>query len=332
MTPTCGIPPCTVMWWVSIAQDDVWLAPVRGGRAWQLTSEQAPARDLRFSPDGSTWPTSAGATADPRRMRSPPRVVPRCASRGGVTRTVGCWGGLTPAGCTWPRRSVSRYASTWARAVSLDGGPAQRLPYGPVTALDLTAGGGVVLGTEFGGRRRDPAMWKRDRGGTAGRLWIDPEGSGMFVRRVPVRPRGRGQRVVRAARWLRSAPAHRPLRLLRAARQLRRRTRGVRRCRRALLLDDLAANSQPRRLELRTGGPRAAHIPASVPASEHLGEVAVDRTGQASAVEVRGSVQWVTHVDGPVRALAADPGVRARLPRLLGEEVVWSATPRAKRA
>ncbi|HYZ37234.1 MAG TPA: hypothetical protein VE673_11025 [Pseudonocardiaceae bacterium] len=92
---------------------------------------------------------------------------------------------------------MSRYASTWARAVSLDGGPAQRLPYGPVTALDLTAGGGVVLGTEFGGRRRDPAMWKRDRGGTAGRLWIDPEGSGMFVRRVPVRPRGRGQRVLR---------------------------------------------------------------------------------------------------------------------------------------
>ncbi|MBV8996457.1 MAG: PDZ domain-containing protein, partial [Pseudonocardiales bacterium] len=38
---------------------------------------------------------------------------------------------------------------------------------------------------------------------------------------------------------------------------------------------------------------------------------------------VRGSVQWVTHADGPVRALAADPGVRARLPRLLGEDVVW---------
>jgi tricorn protease len=35
-----------------VAQDDVWLAPVEGGRAWQLTSNQAPARDLRFSPDG----------------------------------------------------------------------------------------------------------------------------------------------------------------------------------------------------------------------------------------------------------------------------------------
>jgi tricorn protease len=42
---------------------------------------------------------------------------------------------------------------------------------------------------------------------------------------------------------------------------------------------------------------------------------------------VRGAVHWVTHRSGPARALAAEPGVRARLPRtfrLEGEEwVVW---------
>ena len=74
---------------------------------------------------------------------------------------------------------------TWARTVPLDGGPAQRLPYGPVTALDIAAGGGGVLGTGFGGRRRDPEMWKRYRGGTAGRLWIDPDATGGFVRLLP---------------------------------------------------------------------------------------------------------------------------------------------------
>ncbi|HZS20572.1 MAG TPA: PDZ domain-containing protein, partial [Pseudonocardiaceae bacterium] len=89
------------------------------------------------------------------------------------------------------------------------------------------------------------------------------------------------------------------------------------------LLNDLAADSRPHRLELRTGGPRAARIASPVPAGKHLGDVAVDRAGQASAVEVRGTVQWVTHADGPVRTLAAQPGVRARLARLLGEDVAW---------
>ncbi|MDQ2791766.1 MAG: hypothetical protein M3Y73_19470, partial [Actinomycetota bacterium] len=35
-----------------VAQDDVWLAPLEGGRSWQLTSDNAPTKDLRFSPDG----------------------------------------------------------------------------------------------------------------------------------------------------------------------------------------------------------------------------------------------------------------------------------------
>ena len=36
-------------------------------------------------------------------------------------------------------------------------------------------------------------------------------------------------------------------------------------------------------------------------------------------------MHWVAHRDGPARALAATPGVRARLPRVLGDtgEVVW---------
>ena len=42
-------------------------------------------------------------------------------------------------------------------------------------------------------------------------------------------------------------------------------------------------------------------------------------------VEVRGTVHWLTHKDGPARALHVDPDARARLPRVLGEtgRVVW---------
>src|SRR4029079_6721940 len=33
----------------------------------------------------------------------------------------------------------------------------------------------------------------------------------------------------------------------------------------------------------------------------------------------RGTVHWLTHKDGPARALHVDPAARARLPRVLGE-------------
>ena len=42
-------------------------------------------------------------------------------------------------------------------------------------------------------------------------------------------------------------------------------------------------------------------------------------------VEVRGTVHWLTHKDGPARALHVDPAARARLPRVLGDtgQAVW---------
>ncbi len=48
-------------------------------------------------------------------------------------------------------------------------------------------------------------------------------------------------------------------------------------------------------------------------------------TGQGSAVQVRGTVHWLTHREGPARALSAIGGPAARLPMVLGDtgEVVW---------
>ena len=40
---------------------------------------------------------------------------------------------------------------------------------------------------------------------------------------------------------------------------------------------------------------------------------------------MRGTVHWLTHADGPARALLVDPAARARLPRVLGKtgKVAW---------
>ena len=82
---------------------------------------------------------------------------------------------------------------------------------------------------------------------------------------------------------------------------------------------------EPRRLEITLGSPAAGRAPRLVSAKDHLGALDCDKTGQASVVEVRGTVHWLTHKDGPARALHVDPGARARLPRVLGDtgQVVW---------
>ena len=60
-------------------------------------------------------------------------------------------------------------------------------------------------------------------------------------------------------------------------------------------------------------------------ADDHLDGLCCDATGQASAVQVRGTVHWLTHREGPARALSVIGGPVARLPRVLGDtgQVIW---------
>ena len=64
---------------------------------------------------------------------------------------------------------------TWAHAIGLAPGvePVRdtRLPYGQVADLNITPAGVALLTGCWG---RDPAWWKRYRGGTSGRLWFRP--------------------------------------------------------------------------------------------------------------------------------------------------------------
>ena len=49
-----------------VAEDDVWLAPAAGGRAWRLSADQALASWPRFSPDGTqvAWTGSRDDSAE----------------------------------------------------------------------------------------------------------------------------------------------------------------------------------------------------------------------------------------------------------------------------
>jgi tricorn protease len=230
---------------------------------------------------------------------------------------------------------------TWAWAVPLDGGQAERLALGPVSALSEALGGGVVLGTDqtLGGA----ASWKRYRGGTAGKAWIDADGTGRYRRFAAglggqiEDPQWWGERVVFLSDHEGWGNVYS---LLPDGTDLRRHSdHGAAYARNAdgdgsrfvygcfgdlWMLDSLAADSAPRRLELRLGSARYGRVRYPLQVAEAVGRVAPDRTGRASALDVRGAAVWCTHRDGPARVLSPGGRVRARFTTPLGEDqVVW---------
>ncbi|MGW3269329.1 S41 family peptidase [Streptomyces sp. NPDC001056] len=325
-----------------VAEDDVWLAPLDGGRAWRASADNVPVNHPRISPDGTTLAWTSTRDGAPEVHIAP--------VDGGPAKRLTYWGswrtqvrGWTPEGhvlalSTTGQPSLRR---TWARAVPLDGGPATTLPYGPVGEV-AHGPHPVLLSAPMG---REAAWWKRYRGGTAGKLWIDREGEGRFVRlheeldgnieypfwagdRIAFLSDHEGTGALYSSRADGSdLRRHTPLDGFYARHAAGDGTRVVySSAGRLWLLDDLDG-AAPRPLDIRLGGPRVDLQPFQVNASRWFGSAAPDHTARGSAVGLRGTVHWVTHRSGPVRALAAEPGVRTRLPRTFradGEEwVVW---------
>ncbi|MET8824684.1 S41 family peptidase [Streptomyces sp. NPDC004610] len=326
-----------------VAEDDVWIAPLEGGRAWRVSADNMPVTMPRISPDGTAVAWTSTRDGAPEVHLAP--------VDGGPSRRLTHWGsaktqvrGWTPDGrilalSTHGQASLRR---TWARALPPDGGPAETLPYGPVG--DVVHGPATVLLSAPMGR--EAAWWKRYRGGTAGKLWIDRDGDGGFVRlhedldgnlECPVWV---GERLAflsdhEGTGALYSSLAdgtglrrHTPLDGFYARQASGDGTRVVYASAGELwLLDDLDPGTAPRPLDVRLGGQRTDRQPYPVNAARWFGAASPDHTARGSAVAVRGAVHWVTHRSGPARALAADPGVRNRLPhtfRVDGEErVVW---------
>jgi len=335
------------------AEDDVWVAPLDGGRAWRVSADNVPVNHPRISPDGTVVAWTSTRDGAPEVHVAP--------IDGGPSKRLTHWGsaktqvrGWTPEGqvlalSTAGQASLRR---TWARAVPLDGGPATTLAYGPVGEVAYGPAT-VLLSAPMG---REAAYWKRYRGGTAGKLWIDREGDGEFVRlhedldgniEYPLWV-GTGDRariaflsdhegvgaVYSSAADGSDLRRHTPLagadeggEGFYARHAATDGTRVVYASAGELwLLDDLDG-AEPRRLDIRLGGQRADLQPYPLHAGRWFGTASPDHTGRGSAISVRGAVHWITHRSGPARALAADHGVRARLPhtfRADGEEwVVW---------
>ncbi|MCX4991014.1 S41 family peptidase [Streptomyces sp. NBC_00568] len=326
---------------VFTAEDDIWAAPLDGGgRAWRISADNVAVNQPRISPDGTTVAWTSTRDGAPE--------VHVASLAGGPAKRLTYWGssktqvrGWTPDGQVLALSSQGQASlrRTWARSVPLDGGPATTLPYGPVGDVAHGAPGVVLLSAPMG---REAAWWKRYRGGTAGKLWIDRNGEGEFVRLHEdidgnlEYPCWVGERIAFLSDHedvgaLYSSLAdgsdlrrHTPVDSFYARHASTDGTRVVYASAGELWLLD---GAEPRRLDIRLGGQRVDQQPHPVSASRWFSAAAPDHTGRGSAISVRGAVHWVTHRSGPARALATEQGVRARLPRTFraeGEEhVVW---------
>ncbi|CEA07861.1 hypothetical protein BN1051_01186 [Arthrobacter saudimassiliensis] len=322
-----------------VAENDVWLAPVDGGRAWRLSALQLPAANPRFSPDGSTiaWTVVQG---------SAPEVV-SADVEGGQFRQLTFWGtqntrvrGFTPDGHVLATSPAGHEDRRLPRAyeVPLDGAAPRLLPFGPAdTVVHGPAVGDerpVLVGTVI---TREQAWWKRYRGGTAGRFWIDRDGSGEFVRLVPELDGNLSDPM-----WIDGRIAflsdHEGYGNLYSVTpqggDLRRHTDfdgfyarhaatdGHRivfeSAGRIWLLDSL--DDEARVLDIRLGSAATGRRPRPLDVAAHLAGVVPAADGTASVVESHGTLHWLTHRDGPSRTIEATPGVRARLGRPLGAD------------
>ncbi|MER6996871.1 S41 family peptidase [Streptomyces sp. NPDC000410] len=320
------------------AEDDLWVAPLvpagqRPGRGWRLTVDRTRVGHPRFSPDGRHIAYTTWRSLDPEIHLAP--------VDGGPARRLSYWGSTDTRVCGWdPDGNILAVSShgqpfsyySWAYKLPTDGHPGARLPWGPVSDIAVADRDGKHLTLLLTGKPpHEPASWKRYRGGATGRLWLhgerlladigghldcpmfvdgriaflsDHEGVGNLYSCLPDGTDLR-RHTDHDAFYARHASSDGHRVVYQCAGDL-------------WIVEDLGPDGEPRKLDVRLGGPRAGRRRYQVPASSHVNGLSVDTTGRASAVTVRGSLYWLTHRDGPARTITDTPGVRVRLPEMLG--------------
>ncbi|MGC9336651.1 MAG: S41 family peptidase [Candidatus Cloacimonadia bacterium] len=162
---------------VFTSEDELWIVSTGGGIARQLTATPGIAYYPRFSPDGK-WLAFTGTEEGHHEIY----IMP---SEGGTPRRLTFLGAQSYV-AGWSRDGkyvlfASNFSQPFSRLfyiykVSLNGNLPERIPVGSAMDISYARKKGVIIGRHTA----DPAKWKRYRGGTAGKLWIDIEETGDF--------------------------------------------------------------------------------------------------------------------------------------------------------
>lgn len=166
-----------------VSEDDLWTVPSKGGIVRRLTSGWGEASRPAYSPDGK-WLAFSGREEGHTEVYLMPAL-------GGQPKRLTFMGSVALV-CGWTPDGKILFASDHGApfmrmmqlfAVSTEGSAPELLPLGVALNASYGPKGGCVIG-RYGMVGREPAHWKRYRGGTAGDLWIDAEGDGNFKRLI----------------------------------------------------------------------------------------------------------------------------------------------------
>ncbi|TBR18673.1 peptidase [bacterium] len=317
---------------VFTCEDDLWTVPAAGGVARRLTSGRGESTHPHLSPDGA-WLAFTGreeGEAEVTLMPAAGGEPRRLTYLGAASRVVG-W---TPDGREVLFSSDARspfYQPGELFAVRTSDGEVRRLGLGPADDLAFGPDGERVLGRN----RRDPAFWKRYRGGTAGELWADLKGKGEFKRLVrtggnlawPLWVDGRVffvsdhegtgnlYSVLPSGRGLKRHTAHTDFYARNPS------TDGTRIAYQhgasLRLLDPAAGTDVEVAIELASPRPQRAR--RFVSAARHVEDWELHPQGQSLAFVFRGKLATMSNWDGPALQHGERDSARYRLPRWLND-------------
>lgn len=328
---------------VFVADDDLWLGSLGGGRAARITVSESIPRNPRFSPDGAriafTATTNGRWDAYVLDLDGGSRRLTWLGTR---RLLISGWLDDEHIMLSSDHEGIHR-VDTYLYSLSLDG-ELKRLPWGGGTAAAVHGSGKVAVATV---NHRDPSGWKRYRGGMAARLYLSPDGKGDWTRVLPEvtaglhNPTWVGSRLVftsdlgdgpgvQAQVWsvngqgkdLRAHTAHTVDDGY--VRDASSDGQGVVYHSRGQLFHLASLKAEPQLIDLTTS--IGAPPPLPVAPTDRLEQIVPDEGGDGSLLEWRGAAYFLTHRGGPARALADTPGVRIREPRFLGQKggrAVW---------